>query len=142
VGASPGGSSDKLARTIGQKLDATWGIRTVIENHPGGGGSIANNNVAKAKPDGYTLLLGGDALSIDAIQTSRRLPYDPRQDFTGVIKAVVNPLLIMVRPNLGVNNFQEYLAFLKANEGKTPRALSSAKNGHQHLPIELLSQLT
>lgn len=142
VSASPGGSADKLARTIGQMLDAKWGTRTIVENQPGGGGSIATNTVAKAKPDGYTLLLGGDGLSIDAIQTSRRLPYDPRKDLTGVIKAVVNPLLIMVRPNLGVENFQEYLAYLKANEGKTTLALSGAKNSHQHLAIELLSQLT
>lgn len=142
ITASPGGSADKLARTIGQKLDAKWGTRTIVENQPGGGGSIATNTVAKAKPDGYTLLLGSDGLSIDAIQQSRPLPYDPRKDFTGVIKAVVNPLLIMVRPNLGVADFQEYLAYLKANEGKTSIALSGAKNSHQHLAIELLSQLT
>jgi len=142
VSASPGGSADKLARTIGQKLDAVWGTRTLVENQPGGGGSIATNTVAKARPDGYTLLLGGDGLSIDAIQQSRPLPYDPQKDLTGVIKAVVNPLLIMVRPNLGVNNIQEYLAFLKANEGKTSLALSGAKNSHQHLAVELLSQLT
>lgn len=142
VSASVGGSSDKLARTIAQKLDEKWGVRTIVENHPGGGGSIANNIVAKAKPDGYTLLLASDGLSIDAAQTSRKLPYDPLKDFTGVIKAVVNPLLIMVRPDLPVNNFQEYLEFLKANQGKTSLALSGAKNSHQHLAIELLSQLT
>lgn len=142
VSASPGGSADKLARTIGQKLDARWGIRTIVENNPGGGGSIATNIVAKAKPDGHTLLLAGDSLSIDAIQQSKPLPYDPQKDLTGVIKAVVNPLLIMVRPDLPVNNFHEYLAFLKANEGKTSIALSGAKNSHQHLAIELLSQLT
>lgn len=142
VSASVGGSSDKLARTIAQKLDEKWGVRTIVENHPGGGGSIANNIVAKAKPDGYTLLLAGDGLSIEAAQTSRKLPYDPLKDFTGVIKAVVNPLLIMVRPDLPVNNFKEYLEFLKANQGKTSLALSGAKNSHQHLAIELLSQLT
>lgn len=142
VAASAGGSSDKLARTIGQKLDETWGVRTIVENHPGGGGSIANNIVAKSRPDGYTLLLGSDGLSIDAIQQSKKLPYNPQKDFSGVIKAVVNPLLIMVRPDLGVNDFQEYLAFLKANEGKTSLALSGAKNSHQHLAIELLSQIT
>lgn len=141
VSASPGGSADKLARTIGQKLDARWGIRTIVENNPGGGGSIATNIVAKAKPDGYTLLLAGDALSIDAIQ-SRPLPYDPQKDLTGVIKAVVNPLLIMVRPDLGVNTFAEYLDYVKANQGKTSIALSGAKNSHQHLAIELLSQTT
>ena len=141
VSASPGGSADKLARTIGQKLDARWGIRSVVENVPGGGGSIATNLVAKAKPDGYTLLLAGDALSIDAIQ-SRPLPYDPRKDLTGVIKAVVNPLLIIVRPDLGVNNFREYLAYVKASQGKSSIALSGAKNSHQHLAIELLSQST
>ena len=142
VSASPGGSMDKLARTIGQKLDERWGTRTIVENHPGGGGSAAASLVAKSKPDGYTLLLGSDGLSIDAIQQSRKLPYDPHKDFTGVIKAVVNPLLILVRPDLGVNNFQEYLEFLKQNEGKTSLALSGAKNSHQHLAIELLSQLT
>ncbi|MGB6104700.1 MAG: tripartite tricarboxylate transporter substrate binding protein [Pusillimonas sp.] len=141
VGASPGGSSDKLARTIGQKLDARWGTRTIVENHPGGGGTVATNIVAKAAPDGYTLFLGGDGLSINAIQT-KPLPYDPLKDLTGVIKAVVNPLLIMVRPDLGVNTFQEYLAFLKSHEGKTSLALSGAKNSHQHLAIELLSQIT
>ena len=141
VSASPGGSADKLARTIGQKLDARWGVRTIVENHPGGGGSIATNLVAKAKPDGHTLLLAGDALSIDAIQ-SRPLPYNPQQDLTGVIKAVVNPLLIIVRPSLGVKNFAEYLAYVKDNPGKTSIALSGAKNSHQHLAIELLSQRT
>ena len=107
VPVSAGGSADKLARTVAQKLGEKWNQSVVVENQPGASSAIGNAAVAHARGDGYTLLLGGDALSLNALQPGK-LSYDPLRDLRGVTKAVVNPQLLVVRPGLGVRTFQEF----------------------------------
>lgn len=139
VPVAAGGSADKLGRTLSQKLTERWGQSVVVENVPGAGGSIGAAQVTKSRPDGYTLLLAGDGLALNALQ-GRRVPYDVEKDFSGVVKAVVNPQILVVRPDLGVRNLQQYAALLKSKPGQITLGLPGSKGSLQHLAHEMLSQ--
>lgn len=139
VPVSAGGSADKLARTVAQKLGEKWQQSVVVENQPGASSAIGNAAVAHAKGDGYTLLLGGDALSLNALQPGK-LPYDPVRDLQGVTKAVVNPQLLVVRPGLGIKTFQEFVALVKQRPGEISLALPGGTGSLQHLAVELLNE--
>ena len=117
---SAGGSADKLARTVAQKLGEKWKQSVVVENQPGASSAIGNAAVAHAHGDGYTLLLAGDALSLNALQPGK-LSYDPLRDLRGVTKAVVNPQLLVVRPSLGVRTFQEFVELVRRRPGEIGR---------------------
>lgn len=139
VPVSAGGSADKLARTVAQKLGEKWHQSVVVENQPGASSAIGNAAVAHARGDGYTLLLSGDALSLNALQPGK-LPYDPGKDLQGVTKAVVNPQLLVVRPGLGVKTFQEFVALVKQRPGEISLALPGGTGSLQHLAVELLNE--
>ena len=138
VPVAAGGSADKLARTLAQKLGEKWRQSVVVENQPGASSAIGNAAVAHARGDGYTLLLAGDALSLNALQAS--VPYDPVKDLQGVTKAVVNPQLLVVRPGLGVKTFQEFVALVKQRPGEISLALPGGTGSLQHLAVELLNE--
>lgn len=138
VPVAAGGSADKLARTLAQKLTENWGQSVVVENVPGASGTIGISQVARAAADGHTLLLAGDNLALNAVQI-KSLSYDALKDFRGVVKAVVNPQIIAVRPDLGVSNLQEYLALLKARPGAISIGLPGSAGGLQHLAHEILN---
>ncbi|WYX59465.1 tripartite tricarboxylate transporter substrate binding protein [Achromobacter xylosoxidans] len=139
VPIAAGGSADKLARTVAQKLSEKWGQSVVVENQPGASSAIGNAAVAHARGDGYTLLLGGDALSLNALQPGKPL-YDPLRDLRGVTKAVVNPQLLVVRPGLGVKTFQEFVALVRNRPGEISLALPGGNGSLQHLAVELLNE--
>ncbi|MGV2909592.1 tripartite tricarboxylate transporter substrate binding protein [Achromobacter sp. AGC25] len=139
VPVSAGGSADKLARTVAQKLSEKWHQSVVVENQPGASSAIGNAAVAHARGDGYTLLLSGDALSLNALQPGK-LPYDPVKDLQGVTKAVVNPQLLVVRPGLGVTSFQEFVALVRRRPGEISLALPGGTGSLQHLAVELLNE--
>lgn len=139
VPVSAGGSADKLARTLAQKLSEQWAHRVVVENVPGGSSAIGSAQVAKAAPDGHTLLLGGDSLSLLPI-TGKNLSFDPRTAFAGVTKAVVNPQLLLVKPGLGVTSFAQFVALLKSRPGEVTLGLPGGAGSLQHLAVELLAQ--
>ncbi|TRM49657.1 tripartite tricarboxylate transporter substrate binding protein [Achromobacter sp. LC458] len=138
VPVAAGGSADKLARTLAQKLGEKWRQSVVVENQPGASSAIGNAAVAHARGDGYTLLLAGDALSLNALQAS--VPYDPVKDLQGVTKAVVNPQLLVVRPGLGLKTFQEFVALVKQRPGEISLALPGGTGSLQHLAVELLNE--
>ncbi|MDQ8034630.1 ABC transporter substrate-binding protein [Bordetella genomosp. 1] len=138
VPVSAGGSADKLARTIAQRLGEKWHQSVVVENQPGASSAIGNAAVAHARPDGYTLLLSGDALSLNALQPQRA--YDPQRDLVGVTKAVTNPQLLVVRPGLGVKTFQEFAELVKKKPGEVTLALPGGTGSLQHLAVELLNE--
>ncbi|MGV2861645.1 Bug family tripartite tricarboxylate transporter substrate binding protein [Achromobacter sp. AGC39] len=138
VPVAAGGSADKLARTLAQKLGEKWRQSVVVENQPGASSAIGNAAVAHARGDGYTLLLAGDALSLNALQAS--VPYDPVRDLQGVTKAVVNPQLLVVRPGLGVKTFQEFVALVRQRPGEISLALPGGTGSLQHLAVELLNE--
>ncbi len=110
----PGGGTDIVARLLAQNLSEKLGQQVVIDNRSGAGGIVGTELVAKAPPDGYTLLLGyTGSLTINP-SLHKQLPYRPLEDFDPVSLAVANPFLLVVHPSLPVKNIGELVAFAKA----------------------------
>jgi tripartite-type tricarboxylate transporter receptor subunit TctC len=139
VPIAAGGSADKLARVLAQRLAEKWRQPVVVENIPGAASTIGTSQVARARPDGYTLLLGGDQLSINTA-LGRKLPYDPVKDLRGVIKAVENPQLLAVSTKLGVKNFADFLELLKKRPGEITLGLPSGAGSYQQLAVIILTK--
>ena len=114
---APGGAADITARTVGQKLSEALGQPVVIENRPSAGGVIAGEQVAKADPDGHTILLISSGTAVSAA-LFKSLPFDTRKDFTPVSKLASFDLAIAVAEGGKFKSFAELLAFAKANPGK------------------------
>ncbi len=139
VPVAAGGSADKLTRTLADKLSQLWGQSVVVENIAGASGTIGAAKVAKAPADGYTLLQQGEGLTLNAI-LFRELPYDSKA-FVPVIKAVVNPQILVVNPATGINTFAEYLARAKAKPESISLGLPG-NGGIAHVAHEILTQET
>jgi len=137
---TPGGSTDVIGRTLCEKLQAALGQPFVVENKPGAAGAVGAAYVAKAKPDGYTLF--GGTISTHAINASlyKNLPYDPVKDFEPVSLIAMLPNVLIVDPNLGVNNVQELVALLKKDPKKRSFASSGAGTS-THLAGEMFGDL-
>lgn len=118
VGFTAGGSTDILARKLGEKLTERWGQPIVVDTKPGAGGNIGAEIVAKAPPDGYTILMSGvGTLAINATLYSK-LPFDSLKDFAPIVRVVTVPNVLVVHPSVPANNFAEFLTLAKANPGK------------------------
>ena len=113
-----GGPTDILARVIGQRMSEDWGQPVVIENRPGANTAIGAQLVAKAPPDGYTLLAAMDTTMVMNPVTTGNLPYDPFKDFALITMAANNTSLLTVRAADGPRTVQELIAKAKANPGK------------------------
>jgi tripartite-type tricarboxylate transporter receptor subunit TctC len=113
-----GGPTDVLARVIGQRMSEDWGQPVVIENRPGANTAIGAQLVAKAPPDGYTLLAAMDSTMVMNPVTTRNLPYDPFRDFASITLAANNTSLLTVRAADGPKTVHELIAKAKANPGK------------------------
>ncbi|AOB32963.1 MFS transporter [Bordetella sp. H567] len=124
-----GGTTDILARTVGQRLTMAWGQPVIIENRPGAGATIGADVVAKARPDGYTLLMAAVHHTIAATYY-KQLPYDLRKDLAPVSVVAIVPNVLVVRPDLPVSNVQELIAYAKANPGKLTYASNGAGTAH------------
>jgi tripartite-type tricarboxylate transporter receptor subunit TctC len=132
----PGGSNDTFAREIGRRLSEAWKQPVIIENRAGAGGSIGAAVVSKAPPDGYTICLLSSSFTTNAaIQTN--LPFDPVNGFAPVAMVAKGPMLLTVANKLPVKNFEEFLAYAKANPGKLNFG-SSGQGGTNHFATELL----
>lgn len=138
VPVAPGGSADKLARTLATRLSETWRQPVVVENVVGASGTLGAAQVAKAKPDGHVLLLGGEGVTLNA-SLFKQLPYDTSSAFRGVTKAVVNPQVLVVRPDLGVRSFQEYVSLARRKPGELALGLPG-NGGIAHVAHEMLSR--
>jgi tripartite-type tricarboxylate transporter receptor subunit TctC len=114
---TPGGTSDVLARMIGTKLTDAWGQPVVIENRTGAGGTIGTGIVAKATPDGYTLLISSAAFAISAA-IRQNLPYDAVKDFAGITRLGFSTTALIVPPALGVKSTKELIALAQAKPGE------------------------
>ena len=112
VPVSAGGSTDRLARLLAEKLSVAWKQPVIVENITGAGGSIGATQVAKSKPDGYTLLLHSDAVILNLALLSK--PNYSLSDFTGVVKVAANLQILVVRPGLGVSTLKEYAELIKS----------------------------
>jgi tripartite-type tricarboxylate transporter receptor subunit TctC len=125
-----GGGTDSIARLVGQKLSDAWGQPFLVENRPGADGRIATEMVAKAAPDGYTILLVSNLHSISASVFSK-LPYDPVRDFSGVTLAARSPNLLVVHPSVPVKTMDELVKLAKSKPGKLNYGTSGlAQTGH------------
>jgi tripartite-type tricarboxylate transporter receptor subunit TctC len=137
---TPGGTTDVIGRTIAQGLTTSLGQPVVVENKPGAAGAIGATFVAKAKPDGYTLL--GGTISTHAINAGlyKDLPYDPLKDFDPITLVGFIPNALYVNTQLGVNTVQELIAAIR----KDPAARTFASSGagtSTHLAGELFGDL-
>ena len=136
-----GGTSDILARTIGQKLTESWGQPVVVENRAGANGNVGADHVAKSAPDGYTLLLSDvGALAINP-SVYPNIPYDVVKDFSPVGMVSYSPHAFGVHPSVPVNTVKELIDYAKANPGKLNFAISGT-GGAPHLAGIAFAQRT
>lgn len=133
---APGGATDLTARLVGQKMNDSFKQTVVIDNRPGAGGVIGADIVARAAPDGYTVLLASPA-EIAVLPHLQKMPYNVDKDFAPVSLAVSTPLILVVHPSLPVKTVKELIAFAKARPGQLSYA-SAGTGGVQHLAGELL----
>ena len=129
---SPGSQSDVLARVIGPKLSELWGQPVLIETRTGAGGTIAAALVARATPDGHTLLVSSTAFVIGAALQSS-LPYDPLKDFAGVTQLGYSTSALVVAPSLEVRSVKELIARAQAKPGEVLFSSSGAGGGSHML---------
>ena len=135
-----GGTTDILARAIGQKLTEQWKQQVIVDNRPGAGANIGAEVVAKSPPDGYTLLGISTAHTINPSLYSK-LAYDPIKDFAPITNVAVVAQILTVHPSLPVKTVKEFIAYAKAKPGELN--YSSAGNGSQpHLTAELFRAMT
>lgn len=140
VGFAAGGSTDVTARIIAQALSDRLGQPVIVENRGGAGGNIGADAVAKADPDGYTLLMATSSTFAANPNLYKSLPFDVRKDFAPISVTAFIPNLLVVNPSVPANNVADFIAYLKANPDKLNFA--SAGNGtSQHLSAELFNSL-
>lgn len=141
VVAAPGGSSlDVIARTISDKLKDRLGQPIVIENIPGGGGTIATGNVARAAPDGHTWVMSYNG-PLAYTQFLTRLPYDPQKDLVPVIQTSSQPNVLAVSSEIPVKTVSELISYAKQRPGKLNYA-SVGNGSSSHLTMELFKTMT
>jgi tripartite-type tricarboxylate transporter receptor subunit TctC len=138
VPQAPGASSDLLARTLGERLQALWGQSIVIDNRPGAGSNLGAAVAARAAPDGYTLLIGTDALMTSNVHLYKNMTFDPIKDFAPVAMAGANIICLAVHQSVPVKTMPELIAYAKANPGKLKYGTPGAASPH-HLSGELLA---
>ena len=122
VGASPGGSTDTLAREIAPEMGRLLGRTVIVDNKSGAGGNLAADTVAKAAPDGHTLLLSFTSHTINATLYPK-LPFDPVADFTPLTMVATSPSVLVAHPSLPVRNLKELIAYARARPGQLNFAL-------------------
>ena len=134
--SSAGGSTDMVARATGRALGEGLGQTVVLDNRPGGGGVIASDLTAKARPDGYTILMSNTS---HAVQPSlhAKLPYDPLKDFAPVSLVALTHSLLLTHPSLPVKTVRELIDYAKTNPGKLNYA-SGTNGSSAHIGSELL----
>jgi tripartite-type tricarboxylate transporter receptor subunit TctC len=133
---APGGATDLTARLVGQKMQEAMKQNVLVDNRPGAGGVIGTDIVAKAAPDGYTVLLAVPA-EIAILPHLQKMPYNVARDLAPVSLAAVTPLILVVHPSLPVGSVKELIAFARARPGQLSYA-SAGTGGVQHLSGELL----
>jgi len=141
VGYTPGATSDLLARTMAERLNAAWGQSVIVDNRSGVGGNIAAGYVARAPADGYTLMVGTDAIMTSNVFLYKNTPFDPVKDLAPITNAGANIICLAVHVDLPVNSVAQLIAYAKANPGKLQYGSSGIGSPH-HLAGELLRQKT
>jgi tripartite-type tricarboxylate transporter receptor subunit TctC len=141
VPSAPGGGTDIIARLIAQELTEAWGQSVVVDNRGGGGGTVGVTVVAKAQPDGYTMLLGSVGHLTFAPVVRPGLPYDSQKDLEPISIAANQPFLIAVHPGVAAKSIKELIAAAKAQPGQIKYG-SGGPGAASHLGIALLELQT
>ncbi len=136
-----GGSSDFIARTVASKLGENLGHSVVVENRPGGNTVIAADHVARAEPDGYTLMLIGELTHSSVAALTKQLPFHPMDDFAPITNAIASPLVVVVNPSVPAKTLRELIDYAKANPGKLNYGSAGVGNT-LHLGGEVFSSVT
>ena len=139
IGYTPGGTTDVVARIIGQKLTELWGQSVIVDSRPGAAGNIGAENVAKSPADGYSMLLGQNALAVSPAMYTK-MAYDVQRDLATVTTASITPHVILLHPSLPARNVKELMALAK----KKPGDLLLASTGHgnsDHMVAELFNTM-
>ena len=135
---SPGTGIDILARTLGERFSARWGVPLVVENKPGASGNIGAESAMQAAADGYTLLMTATSFATN-VALAKRLPYDPQKSFAPVALVATGTLALVVAPTSPARTIKEFVELVRAKPG----VLNYASTGNgtvQHLTMELLKQ--
>lgn len=140
VGFAPGGSVDLVARTLGQKLTTAYNRQVVIDNRPGAASHIAGNVVAKADPDGYTLLVSSQGGLGTNLPLYKSISYNALQDLTPLALLVHQAQVMAVNPNVPAKSVQEFIALAKAKPGAYNYG-SAGVGGPLHMATELFSHM-
>jgi tripartite-type tricarboxylate transporter receptor subunit TctC len=139
VAFPPGGAADIVARLVAQPLSARLGQPVVVENKPGSGGNIAGELIARAAPDGYSLLIGPDNLFTVNPHLFSKMSFDPLKDIIPIATVQSNALVLAINPKVPANDLKEFIAL--ANRSDPPLFYASIGNGSlHHLAMEMLKQ--
>jgi tripartite-type tricarboxylate transporter receptor subunit TctC len=133
-----GGTTDNIARLMAQRFSESWGQTVVVNNRAGGGSTIGTNAVAKASPDGHTLLVTTIGFAINA--GLQKLPYDPIGDFTPITELASLPLVLVVHPSVPATSLDEFIALAKSKAGGWDYA-SSGTGTSPHLAAEMFKSM-
>ncbi len=138
VAYPPGGGVDMMARAVAGVLGARLGQTVIVENRPGASGSLATGLVAKSTPDGYTILVTGDA-PITQVPLLSKVSYDPYKDLTALVKGVTVPTSILVPASSPLRSLPDVLQFARANPGKLSYGTPGNGSG-MHVELEMLKE--
>jgi tripartite-type tricarboxylate transporter receptor subunit TctC len=138
---APGGSTEILARIIAQNLTPRLGQSVIVENRPGAGTVIGASYVAKAEPDGYTLLMVTPTPMAINVRVHKQLPYDPATDFVPLVMVAAAPFVLIVNADLPVHSVKELIAYAKERPGKLSYGSGGVGAPH-HLYAELFKSMT
>jgi tripartite-type tricarboxylate transporter receptor subunit TctC len=136
-----GGGTDAIARTLAEAMRPALGQSIVVDNRPGAATNIGADLVAKAAPDGYTLMSADNAMMAFNEHLFRKLPYNPEKDFSYIGAIGRFPLVLVVHPSFPAKNFKEFLAYVRANPGKVNYA-SPGNGSPHHLAMEMFKSRT
>ena len=137
---TPGTGMDTIARTVSPKLSERLGQPVVVQNTPGASGNIGADNVAKATPDGYTLLMGANTMLM-ASQLYKNVPFNPVEDFSSVSMAAFGTLMLVANPKTGIKSMEELIAQAKAKPGSITYGSPGIGTPH-HMAMELFKSRT
>ena len=136
-----GGASDTITRAIQERLQAALGQPIVLENRPGASGNVGAAAVARSAPDGYTLMIGTDAIMTSNVHLFKSMPFDPMKDFAPITNGGANIIVMAVHADVPAKSVAELIAYAKANPGKLQFGSSGIASPH-HLAGELLKLKT
>jgi tripartite-type tricarboxylate transporter receptor subunit TctC len=139
IALAPGGGVDTTGRFIGTRLSQLWGQPVIADNRPGAGGAIAAEIVAKAPPDGYTILTASSGITVTP--SLMKLSYDPMKDLLPVTLAAISPGVMVVHPSVPAKNVKELIAFARARPNELFYS-SSGQGSGQHLAMAMFCQMT